>query len=322
MGTREKVTITLYLVLFCLFLTPSPLSNSAIALASGMILSNTLGNPRRSITAKLAKYLLQASVVLMGFSLDLNKVIDLGIVGIAFAVSSVVITMVLGLILIKWIKIPFNTGYLITVGTAICGGSAIASVAPAMDDVDSQEISIALATVFLFNAIALFTFPGLGDLFELYDEAYGYFCAIAIHDTSSVVGAASFGGDKALDTAVLVKLGRALLIIPVVLITSYKLNDHRQEHKQGAKFPKFIFLFIMAFMSVSFFPRLQADLKFLSVAGKKLLVGVLFLVGLNFSFASLKKVGTQPLQLGLALWLVVICFCLIVLKSLAPYFTL
>ena len=189
----------------------------------------------------------------MGFALNLGKVIELGSVGIAFAISSVIITMLLGLFLIKIINIPFNTGYLITVGTAICGGSAIASVAPAMDDVDSQEISIAMATVFLFNAIALFTFPSLGIFFTYTMRPYGYFCAIAIHDTSSVVGAASFGGDKALDTAVLVKLGRALLIIPMVLITAQTLS---KKSEGQLHFPRFIVFFIMAFFAI-LFPRIS-----------------------------------------------------------------
>ena len=258
MTKASKITAAIYIILFCLFLTNLPFSNSAIALATGMILSNTLGNPFREKTAKLSKILLQASVVLMGFALNLNKVMELGSVGIAFAISSVIITMLLGLFLIKIINIPFNTGYLITVGTAICGGSAIASVAPAMDDVESPEISIAMATVFLFNAIALFTFPSLGDFFHLYDEAYGYFCAIAIHDTSSVVGAASFGGDKALNTAVLVKLGRALLIIPMVLITAQTLSK-KSEGK--LHFPRFIIFFIMAFLTVSFSPNIKMTLQ-------------------------------------------------------------
>ena len=317
MTKASKITAATYIILFCLFLTNLPFSNSAIALATGMILSNTLGNPFREKTAKLSKILLQASVVLMGFALNLNKVIELGSVGIAFAISSVIITMLLGLFLIKIINIPFNTGYLITVGTAICGGSAIASVAPAMDDVDSQEISIAMATVFLFNAIALFTFPSLGDFLHLYDEAYGFFCAIAIHDTSSVVGAASFGGDKALNTAVLVKLGRALLIIPMVLITAQTLSK-KSEGK--LHFPRFIIFFIMAFLTVSFFPEYQDDLAILSVIGKKILIGVLFIVGLNFSIASIKEVGTKPIKLALSLWAVVILFSLAVLKLMPSYF--
>ena len=244
----------------------------------------------------------------MGFSLNLNKVIDLGLVGISFAISSVIVTMILGIFLIKIIDIPFNTGYLITVGTAICGGSAIASVAPAMPDADTHEISIAMATVFLFNAIALFTFPPLGDFLHLVDEAYGYFCAIAIHDTSSVVGAASFGGDKALDTAVLVKLGRALLIIPMVLISAHHFSKKSDKGMGKAKFPMFIAFFILAFLSVSFFPELGPKLSILSVIGKKLLVGVLFIVGLNFSIASLKEVGLKPIKLALSLWIVVIGF--------------
>lgn len=317
MNTASKAIAALYILLFCLFLTDLPFSNSAIALATGMVLSNTLGNPFKDQTARLSKILLQASVVLMGFALNLNKVIELGVVGIAFALSSVIFTMILGLFLIKIIKIPFNTGYLITVGTAICGGSAIASVAPAMDDVDSQEISIAMATVFLFNAIALFTFPSLGDVFALYNEAYGYFCAIAIHDTSSVVGAASFGGDKALDTAVLVKLGRALLIIPMVLITAHKFSE-KSEGK--VHFPRFIIFFVLAFLTASFLPEYQSDLSILSVIGKRLLIGVLFIVGLNFSVASIKEVGTKPIQLALTLWAFVIVFSLGVLKLLPSYF--
>ncbi len=317
MNTASKAIAAIYILLFCLFLTDLPISNSAIALATGMILSNTIGNPFRDKTAKLSKVLLQASVILMGFALNLNKVVELGVVGIGFAISSVIITMLVGLLLIKIIQIPFNTGYLITVGTAICGGSAIASVAPAMEDVDSHEISIAMATVFLFNAIALFTFPSLGDFFHLYDEAYGYFCAIAIHDTSSVVGAASFGGDKALDTAVLVKLGRALLIIPMVLITTHKLSK-KSEGKVHV--PLFIVFFVMAFLTVSFFPEYQSDLAILSVIGKKLLIGVLFIVGLNFSIASIREVGTKPIKLAVTLWAIVIIFSLAVLKLLPTYF--
>jgi uncharacterized integral membrane protein (TIGR00698 family) len=295
-------SIVFYLLIFvCL----TPFVSPPIALAIGLIFAFTVGNPFPKETSKVTKYLLQVSVVLLGFGMNLESVVKAGKEGVLFTIATIFGTLILGYIVGKLLNVNDKTSALISSGTAICGGSAIAAVAPAID-ADSDETSVSLGTVFILNAIALFIFPIIGTALNLTQNQFGIWAAIAIHDTSSVVGAATKFGDQALQIATTVKLARALWIAPIALIFAYL---YRQKDSKSSKIaiPWFIGLFLLATIIRTYAP-LVIPVSFwesIVMLAKKGLTITLFLIGSGLTFAVLKKVGIKPLIQGVTLWIVI-----------------
>ncbi len=286
------------LILLCL----TPLVSPPIALASGLILALTIGNPYPKQTAKTTKILLQASVVLLGFGMNLSEVVKAGKSGILFTIATIFGTLALGFLVGKILKVKDKTSSLISSGTAICGGSAIAAVAPVID-ADSEEISVSLGTVFILNSIALFTFPVIGHALNLSQNQFGVWAAIAIHDTSSVVGAAAKYGSEALQIATTVKLTRALWIAPIAFLFAFFYRNK----KAKIAVPYFILFFLLAtiirtYTPATFPPSIFDSLVMLAKTG---LTVTLFLIGASLSGEVLKKVGVRPLLQGVLLWIII-----------------
>lgn len=247
--------------------------------------------------------LLQYSVVLMGFGMSLQQVIEVSSKGILLTACSVLLVFLFGMLLGKWLKVDRNTAMLISSGTAICGGSAIAAVSPIINAKDNQ-ISFALTVVFVLNAIALFIFPPLGHALNMEETNFGYWAAIAIHDTSSVVGTGAAYGNEALQTAVAVKLARTLWIIPLSFLVLW-LNRRNNAVKGKVKIPWFILYFVLAILIAAFLPQGQAVYEQLAFLGRRGMVVALFLIGCGFSFEDLKRAGLKSFLLGILLWIVI-----------------
>lgn len=275
-----------------------PLISPSIALFMGLLLGFTLGNPFIKTTGRVSKYLLQFSVVGLGFGMNLFESLQSGKEGMLFTIVSVISVLFLGLLVGKILGIRLNISYLIASGTAICGGSAIAAVAPVIEAKD-DEISVSLGTIFLLNAIALFIFPPLGRLLELSQEQFGMWAAVAIHDTSSVVGAGSAYGTEALQVATMVKLTRALWIIPLALVTA--LVFRKKEKK--ISIPWFILFFVIAMAMNTYLALPESLTSSLIFWAKKGMTITLFLIGSGLSVKALKSVGVKPLVAGVVLWL-------------------
>ena len=304
---KSKAGKWIYIVLIAMLLIPvsyftgekEPIT-PAFALFLGLIFAFTFENPFPKFNKKCSKYLLQASVVGYGFSMNLIKSLQSGAEGMTFTVVSVVGVMVLGVALGYWLHIERKTAYLISSGTAICGGSAIAAVGPVVK-ANENEMAVSLGVVFILNAIALFIFPPLGHLAGMTETQFGTWAAIAIHDTSSVVGAGDAYGDTALEVATLIKLTRALWIIPLALVTMLIFRDKTAK----VSIPWFIFLFILA-MVVNTYAGLPAEFgKTMAFWAKKGMVVTLFLIGASLSFKSIKAVGVKPLILAICLWIAI-----------------
>lgn len=293
----QKIVFYL-LILICL----TPFVSPPIALALGLILALTIGNPFPQQSSRTTKILLQVSVVLLGFGMNLSAVVAAGKSGILFTVATIFGTLALGFLVGRVLKVKEKTSNLISAGTAICGGSAIAAVAPVID-ADNEEISVSLGTIFILNSIALFIFPIIGHALDLTQNQFGIWAAIAIHDTSSVVGAAARYGAEALQIATTVKLTRALWIVPVALLYSYFYRSERTK----IAVPYFIFLFLLATVIRTYAPENFPLAIFESFVGlaKIGLTVTLFLIGASLSRQVLKKVGVKPLVQGLILWIII-----------------
>lgn len=306
MNTTIQKALFLLLGVLCLF----PFMSPPVALAMGIIFALAVGNPYPAQTATAQKLLLQASVVGLGFGMNLEAVVDAGRTGFVFTVATIGGTLILGYVAGKWMGLGKSIRHLISSGTAICGGSAIAAVGSAMK-ADAREMSVALAAVFVLNAIALFIFPLLGQYFNLSQAQFGIWSAVAIHDTSSVVGAASRYGAQALEIATTVKLARALWIIPLALVTAMAF------HTKGAKItiPYFIFLFITASILRTYIEPVAAISGGIVTAAKIGLTLTLFLIGASLSKAALQSVGVKPLVFGILLWIVISVTSLVVVMN-------
>ena len=205
--------------IFTLLLCLSPFITPPVALALGILITNTVGNPYQALTPKATGLLLRISVIGLGFGINFHTALQAGKEGFVFTIISLTTTVLLGAFIGKWLKVNAKTSHLISTGTAICGGSAIAAISPIIK-AEEKQISVAVGTVFILNSVALFVFPWIGHLFDLTQKQFGMWSAIAIHDTSSVVGAANKYGAEALQVATVVKLARTLWIIPMALVTS------------------------------------------------------------------------------------------------------
>ena len=272
----------------------------AISLFIGLIYALIFPIPYPKFNKKTSKYLLQISVVGLGFGMNIVDSLKSGSNGMLFTIASVVGVMALGVLLGRWLHLNRKTSYLISSGTAICGGSAIAAVSPIIK-ASEDEMAVSLGVIFILNAIALFIFPPIGNFFEMSETQFGTWAAIAIHDTSSVVGAGEAYGPIALQSATLIKLTRALWIIPLALVTMLFFHDKGNK----ISIPWFIFLFIIA-MAINTYCNLSKELSsILILIAKKGLIVTLFLIGTSLSIKSIKKVGIRPLMLAIALWIVI-----------------
>ena len=281
------------LAALCFFPVVSP----PIALFLGIIFVNIFGQVFNA--DKIIKIVLQVSIVGLGFGINLKQALQAGSEGFLFTVFSITLIVVLGIVLGYIFRIDKIITQLISFGTAICGGSAIAAIAPILK-ADGKQTSVSLGIIFLLNALALFIFPEIGQYFHLSQNQFGIWSAIAIHDTSSVVGAASKYGHEALQTATTVKLARALWIIPISFMLSF-LN------KSGGKvkIPYFIGFFVLAILVNSYFPAIKEVTNYVVDFSKSSLKVALFLIGTGLSFQNLKNIGIKPLLLGIILWVVI-----------------
>lgn len=291
----QKKLLLQLLFLALAVLSFSPLISPPIALLFGILFVNIFGKVLE--TDSFVKKLLQYSIVGLGFGINLNTAIEAGSQGFLFTVSTIALVMIFGLFLAKILKIDKTIAQLISAGTAICGGSAIAAVAPILK-ANSKQTSVALGIVFVLNAVALFIFPEIGHFFNLSQNQFGIWSAIAIHDTSSVVGAASKYGNEALQIATTVKLARALWIIPLAFLISI---FNKSEGK--IKIPYFIGFFVLAILAGTYLPFLQNFNTIISEISRDTLKVALFLIGAGLSLQNLKNIGIKPLLLGIILWI-------------------
>ncbi len=276
-----------------------PFMSPAIALFIGLALS-IIGLRHENIHKYTSK-ILQASIVLMGFGMSLDLVISSSKTGFLETIVSVTTVMLLGILLGKLFKVEKNIALLISTGTAICGGSAIAAVAPILNSKNYQN-SFALIVVFVLNAVALFLFPFIGHQLGLSQETFGNWAAIAIHDTSSVVGAGAIYGEEALQVATTVKLIRALWIIPLSLAIAFM---NKGGEKKSIKFPWFILFFVLAIVFANIFPGFQPSYDHFNWLGKRGMVIALFLIGSNITVSEIKKSGPKSFVFGIILWAVI-----------------
>lgn len=273
-----------------------------LALALGLLLA--LGFDRApSFPAKSWSTLcLQVGVVALGAGMDLGRVVRVGVEGAGLTLGSIGFTLALSALLGRWLRVERDTSLLLGVGTAICGGSAIASVASVIRP-RSHELSVSLATVFLLNAAALVFFPPIGHALGMGEEAFGRWAALAIHDTSSVVGAGLAYGPRALDVATTTKLARALWIVPLTLGVAAWRRQSGDASAQKARWPWFILWFVAVAAVFSYAPPLRNFAGPVVLVGRKMLVLALFLVGLGLTRAQLRQVGVRPLAQGVLAWL-------------------
>lgn len=312
MSTVSKIV---YVALIALILFPLPVLglpnvSAPIALLAGLIFAFTFANPFPKFNKKTSKYLLQVAVVCLGFNMNLQESLKSGGEGMMFTVVSVIGVMVLGVLIGYWLHLNRKTAYLISSGTAICGGSAIAAVGPVLK-ADSDEMAVSLGVIFILNSIALFIFPPIGHMLDMSQTQFGTWAAIAIHDTSSVVGAGEVYGEVALQTATLIKLTRALWIIPLAFATMFVFRD-----KSGKiSIPWFIFIFVLAMVINTYVALPEAFVSTMVWIARRGMVVTLFMIGASLSLKMIKSVGAKPLLLAIALWIIISISSLIVVEN-------
>ncbi|NBX92242.1 MAG: putative sulfate exporter family transporter [Proteobacteria bacterium] len=276
--------------------------SSSWALLSGIVLALTWGNPFAQYTQKATPRLLAIAIVGLGCGMNLSVVARVGLEGLGYTIAGISLTFLLGTLLGKALRIEKDTSLLISTGTAICGGSAIAAVASAIRPKD-HEVTVALATVFCLNALGLLIFPYVGRLLGLDENQFGLWSALAIHDTSSVVGATYQYGDLALKVGTTVKLARALWIVPLTFLIGM-VRAHKSTVGKLKK-PWFILGFLIAAALMTFFPSLNSYGHLIESIAKRLMVLTLFFIGANLSSQTLTRVGIRPFIMGVVLWGVV-----------------
>ncbi|HRH64746.1 MAG TPA: putative sulfate exporter family transporter [Bacteroidia bacterium] len=275
--------------------------SASYALMLGLVVGIVFGNPFPKQSKVVTKYLLQGAIVGLGFGMNFTKVVEAGKDGFVFTVLTISAAMGFGFLLGRIFKVERIISYLISVGTAICGGSAIAAVSQVVR-ADEKDISVSIGTVFILNAIALFIFPPIGLYFGLTQQQFGVWAAIAIHDTSSVVGAAANYGNEALMVATTVKLARALWIVPLALLTSLVFK----KQSTAASLPWFILFFIIASL-VNTYTHIPQEISAWIVKISKIAFSItLFLIGAGISLNTIRKVGVRPLLQGVVLWMFIL----------------
>jgi len=295
--TANNFKQPLFIGLF--LLSALPVIGSGSALILGALFAIILGNPFSELSQKASKWMLKLAVVGLGFSVDFNQVIEVGRSSLVLTIVSITAIIGLGELLTQVFKLNRNTGVLISFGTAICGGSAIAAMAPVIKAKD-HEVAVALGIIFLLNGVGLLLFPSIGHYFNLSQEQFGMWAALAIHDTSSVVGASATYGAAALSIATTVKLTRAMWIIPY---TSLAGVFWRSEEK--ASIPLFIVGFLAAALINTYLPDYNFIWSLLNEGAKELLVMTLFLIGSGLSLSVLKNAGLKPFIMAILLWIIV-----------------
>lgn len=305
--TRLSAAVFSLAAIFCL----TPWGSPPVALALGIVLALTFANPFAKQSKGYSRPLLQLSVVLLGFTMDLNVVLKAGANGALFAAATIASTLTLGWLLGRALKISERTATLISSGTAICGGSAIAAVGSVIGAAEG-EMSVALGTVFLLNAVALYIFPAIGHALNLSQTQFGTWAGVAIHDISSVVGAASVYGAGSLATATAVKLSRALWIVPLAF-GAMALRGNSEGGKAKVQIPWFIGIFLLASLSRLEVPAIGPAIPALSYFAKAGMTLTLFLIGSSLSKSMLKTVGWKPMLQGVLLWLFISVGALLVI---------
>ncbi|TLV01360.1 YeiH family protein [Dyadobacter luticola] len=281
----------------CAVLCLTPWVSPPVALLLGLTVAQLSGHPYLHLNHKATHWLLQLSVVGLGFGMNLHSAVKAGSQGLGFTVISISMTLLFGLILGKWMGIDRRTSFLISSGTAICGGSAIAAISPVIRP-EQKQISAALGCIFILNSAALFIFPWIGAELNLTQSQFGLWCALAIHDTSSVVGAASKYGPQALEIATTVKLARALWILPVAFVASLLFKN-----KSGkVSIPYFIGFFILAMVLNTYVPQIALISQFFIRIAHMGLSLTLFLIGAGLSRQVLRSIGVKPMLQGILLW--------------------
>ena len=293
-----------------LLLTFFPFINSSIALVLGIIYGLIFQNSFAEFSKKYSKKILNTAIIGLGLGLNLHEAVSVSKDGFMLTLTSVISVFILGFIFFRVLKTNKNISLLITSGTAICGGSAIAVISSVLKP-KSNEITIALAAVFILNAIALLIFPYIGHFFQLNQYQFGLWSAIAIHDTSSVVGAAKIFGDEALHVATTVKLSRTLWIFPLAIIINY----FSKQEDSSFKFPYFIFGFIATMLTATYFPEGESVYNTLQVISKQLMVVSLFMIGSMINFEAIKQAGFRTLSFATILWILISFISLILILS-------
>ncbi len=292
-----------------IILAASGLLSPPLALLLGLIFGFTVAHPYPEESHSLTKFLLQASVVGLGFGMNLSEVVHAGRSGFLYTAVSITAVMLLGLGLGRLLRVGRRASLLITCGTAICGGSAIAAIAPIIN-AQEEDLAISLGTVFSLNAVALLVFPAIGYALHLSQAQFGLWAALAIHDTSSVVGAAAKYGPIALTVGTTVKLTRALWIVPLALGTAALTRS-----KARVQMPWFILLFLLAAVASTSLPRFHAEYAVLNHLGRLGLTVTLFLIGTGLSRETVRRVGVRPMIEGVALWIVIATLSLLAIHS-------
>ena len=308
-GSRASSVLLLLGIAFSI----SPWGSSAIALGLGVAIAVTVGNPYSDLTKKLSHRLLSYSVIGLGAGMNLVTVGQAGLSGLGYTVVSISVTLLLGLFLGKLLGSDRETSILISVGTAICGGSAIAAIGPVIR-AKSHSMTVALGTVFILNAIALITFPAIGHCFSLSQHQFGIWSALAIHDTSSVVGAGLQFGAEALQIGTTVKLARALWIVPLTVGFGFVQNKSQSGESGRASKPWFILGFVIMAATVTWIPELQTTGHWVELGARRGLVLTLFFIGANLSRETIRQVGARPFVQGFSLWIVVLLATLAFVK--------
>ena len=302
--------VVMILPLMSIFGLDSEPISPPVALFVGLIFALCFGAPCQKFNKKLSKQLLQASVVGLGFGMNLVQSLKSGAEGMLFTIISVALVMIVGVWLGRRMRIEQKTSYLISSGTAICGGSAIAAVGGVLK-ANENQMAVSLGVVFILNAIALFVFPPIGRMLGMSDGQFGTWAAIAIHDTSSVVGAGQAYSATACEIATLVKCTRALWIIPLAFFTAYLYrNDASATGKTKIAVPWFIVLFVVAMVVNTYTPEsltstMQPIYQGIAMLAKRMMTVVLFAIGSGLSLKVVRQVGLRPLVLAVVLWIVI-----------------
>lgn len=270
----------------------------SLALAIGLMLALTLGNPWPAQSGKWAGWLLKTAVVGLGFGLPLDVVLGTAFDSLLLTIATIAGALLLGRWLATLFAIDRTLGQLLAAGTAICGGSAIAALAPVLK-ARGEHIAISLAVVFLLNGLALWLFPVLGHWLGLSDQQFGLWAALAIHDTSSVVGAATAFSEQALPVATTAKLARAVWIVPLVLLFSWRQRDEGE----AITIPMFIALFLLASLARTLVPALAEFAPLLTTIAKQLFAVSLLLIGYGLTFPVLRQIDWRSLAMAVTLWL-------------------
>lgn len=306
-ATRNKI-LFFAAALFCL----TPWASAPVALALGIALAWFAQHPYKQYNKKATQWLLKASVIGLGFGMNAVTALKAGKEGIIFTIVSIVVTLLLGFVVGRLLKVESKTSYLVSSGTAICGGSAIAAISPVIK-AEEKQVSVALGVVFILNSVALMIFPIIGHALHMTQQEFGLWSAIAIHDTSSVVGAASRYGTEALQVATTVKLARALWIIPFAFISSFVFKNADKK----ITIPYFIGLFLLAMLANTYIPGIEIISPYIVKVAKAGLTLTLFLIGCGLSREVLKSVGLRPFFQGVAVWIFISVLSLVVILSVS-----